>query len=679
MTATATAEKPRTNAAPASSSTAATASSTAGYAFIEPLGIKCQIFGVTGPKWSGKTLLGYQIAPGFHAEGHPYAGQSRTINLDVEMSAGTYAVPGIDRVDVPSVLRDNFGIAEYKPIDIFKWFREWIGKVPQHRYDVIMVDPASDLESGLLDYVRVNPVEFGYSAAQFSKMESVAIACAKTLWKRLLIDIAARCQLFYFTTHEKAEWKGNKPTGKMIAKGMEPLYEVASLYLRLEREKQKEGERPKPPSATILKDRLSFQEFDPASGEVKIITILPERLPEATAKAIRNYVKYPVGKRKEGIKPEELAQEVNLSDDEKLLIQAEIAANNAAAATANLSIQERMRAAAAAQAGQSSQGQGQAGQSQSAAQAVARFPQASGQVAASTTSQSTAQLDMTRLEQLKALATEAFGGCDGSNAAFADYAAAKLKEYGGLTSLRQMSSEQADDFEAGLTEAIGAKIAAAGAAESGPDAAASDVPFDTAEQQSAPVEQVASVESVALAPGPMTDQQIMVIKSVLAVVGSLAGDQAKMEAMVKPILASLGAGKIPELNAVTADAFLVKLHELVKQLEGAGGKGQTATSPQAAAATPPQAAATKQPEPGTTGPAESSDPLDQPGSIADATLRSLKEWAERTGWTKYEDHQAWLKQFRAANFRGLSERQAQGRIAELQKIADGFGGGVPGN
>lgn len=323
----------------------------------EPLGIRVPVFGATGPKWSGKTMLAFQLAPGLHTAGHKFAGQSRTQLLDCELSSASYHVPGVDRVDVHQAIRNKVDKRAVKPIEVYEWFIDHVNRIPPGRFDVIAVDPATDLESGLLDWIKAHPADFGATANQFAKMPAIAIAAAKQKWKQVLIDIATRCRTFYFTAHLKAEWKGDRPTGQQVAKGYESLFEVASLYLRLEREKGREGEKPKPPSAIILKDRLSFQEFDPETGELDIISILPERLPIATAKAIRDYVKKPVGKRKRGgLTADEVAPDpLAMTDDERLVLQAEIADRNREAAALELArveaqtqLQDRLQANRAA-------------------------------------------------------------------------------------------------------------------------------------------------------------------------------------------------------------------------------------------------------------------------------------------------------------------------------------------
>jgi hypothetical protein len=311
------------------------------------LGIPVPVFGCTGARYSGKTILGGSLAPGVFPDGHAHAGKSRTLILDFEGSSETYALPA-DRIDVPARLRQEFGAKAYKQVDAFQWFRDLYQSIPVGRFDVIMVDPISDIEAGGVIWAKEHPEEFGYTAGQFAKMEAVAIDAAKKMWKAICLDLATRCQIFYFTTHERLVWEGGRPVkGKTSPKGMDYLFECSSLYLKLSRETDVPGEPRKPPSAEVLKSRLAFTSVG-KDGELDICEVLPQRLPVATKAAIMKYVKHPIGRRKAGLTADEIAQDKALSDDEKLLIQQEIAQNKAVEATANLSRVELMRLAAMA-------------------------------------------------------------------------------------------------------------------------------------------------------------------------------------------------------------------------------------------------------------------------------------------------------------------------------------------
>lgn len=304
-----------------------------------PLLIPVPVFGATGLHWSGKTTLGLTIAPGVHPAGHAFTGQPRTYYLDCEMSGESYVGgTGAYRVNFPQEMLARFKGKQYRPRDQFLAFRELVSKIKAGQYDVIMVDPVTDIEDGLVEYVRENPAEFGYTSAQFDSAQALMWGAVKSLWKMVLADLSARCKIFFFVAHMRQEFRGGRPTGRVIPKGKDTLEELASLYVELFREPSSQEEKPRPPSANILKERLSRMDYDEATGDVKVTRILPDRLPECTPRAIRYYVRHPVGDRK--LKSEELVKEATLSDDDRRMIELEIAQANERAATANLRTEE---------------------------------------------------------------------------------------------------------------------------------------------------------------------------------------------------------------------------------------------------------------------------------------------------------------------------------------------------
>jgi len=67
--------------------------------------------------------------------------------------------------------------------------------------------------------------------------------------------------------------------------------ELASLYLHMDRRPDAKGNVPDVPAANVIKSRLADHRFE--DGELKWIDLLPPRLPFATPKAIREYIKTP--------------------------------------------------------------------------------------------------------------------------------------------------------------------------------------------------------------------------------------------------------------------------------------------------------------------------------------------------------------------------------------------------
>lgn len=287
-----------TATAPAPNSTQSTAKKP-----LWPRDRNLEVIGLTGDFESGKTMFGLTICPG-----------KETLVYDTEKSAGTYQSLGFDRIDVPAEMTTKHPNG-FKPIDLFMFWRDHIKPIPVGKYRVIMLDTVSEIESGLAEYVRQNPRDFGYSPGQFAKAEGLMWGAVKDYWKSILSDIAARCETFVFTSHLRRVWKGNSPTSERAPKGKETLMELASLYLFLERKIDAKGNKPRQPSATVLKSRLADTTFDPETGDVESFPLLPPRLPIATPKAIREYILNPPDYSK--LKSSERVEVVEESESEK--------------------------------------------------------------------------------------------------------------------------------------------------------------------------------------------------------------------------------------------------------------------------------------------------------------------------------------------------------------------------
>ena len=290
--------------------------------------IEIEVIGCSGEYQSGKTILVVTIDP------------QNTKLYDFEKSAGTYSSLGIkERIDVPQVLTAKFAGKEYRPLDVFRWWREDVLATPPGEFTVIATDPISDIEQGLVDYVASQYAAYGFSSEKaFTSTGGIFWSNVKAYWKTVLVDLATRCQTFAFTTHMRQVWSGGKPSSRREPKGKDTLMELASLYLLLDRKPDEKGKVPAKPNATVLKSRLA--KF--VDGE--IVPVLPPRIKEATPKKIREYIAKPPDYSK--LKKDELIPEEKLSDDEKLELQAQIAADQKAAAEAELQKSEMMIQAA---------------------------------------------------------------------------------------------------------------------------------------------------------------------------------------------------------------------------------------------------------------------------------------------------------------------------------------------
>lgn len=292
-----------------------------------------EVLGATGPYASGKSLLTLSICPG-----------PETLSYDLEKSTAPYQPAlGFTRIDVPAELLKRHPRG-YKPIDLWLWWLESVRSQPPGKYRVIAVDPANDLESGLVDWVKQNPGYFGATANQYQKMGAIALGHAKEHLKMVLADLASRCETFAFTTHLGEIWVDNKPSGKMRPKGKSTLEELATLYLHLERPKDAKGNVQAKPSATVRKTRLSSIRVDAATGDVTIIPTLPPRIPEATPAAIRRYMATPPDYAK--LTDAERAPDPVMTDDDRAAVRLATAEAEREAESMRLAREERQREAA---------------------------------------------------------------------------------------------------------------------------------------------------------------------------------------------------------------------------------------------------------------------------------------------------------------------------------------------
>ncbi len=268
------------------------------------------IIGLTGKHASGKTLFGLMIDP------------VNTLAFDFEKSSACYASLGFTRVDCIDEMSKRHAKG-YKPVDLWVWWREYIRTIPALKYSVIMLDPISELESGLADWVKANPKEFGKTPAQYAKAGGLYWADVKEYWKQVLSELAAKCYTLVCVAHMKQIWAGEKPTGKQIPKGKETIHELASLYLEMERIPNAKGEYPAEPSAKVLKGRLMSSTIDPETKRLKVVPAMPPRIHPGTPDRIREYQRTPPDYGQ--LKASERAPDVALTEDERLSLRLQVA------------------------------------------------------------------------------------------------------------------------------------------------------------------------------------------------------------------------------------------------------------------------------------------------------------------------------------------------------------------
>lgn len=297
--------------------------------------IKIPMIGVTGEKGAGKTLFGLSIDP------------PRTVVVDLEDSSISYNIDVGLRVSLyDEMLKKYKRVAT--PVECFMWFMEFVNSLPDGKFTTLFVDPITDIETGQVEWVKANPKLFGRTAGQYERASGLLWADVKSHWKMFLGTSARKFETFCFSAHMGNVWKGSQPTGKRAPKGKETLFELASLYLQLERKPDDKGRVPDKPSGIVLKSRLAVSRF--VDGDMVHTPILPPRLPVATPASIRKYIANPPDYSK--LKKDELAPAEVLSEDERLEIQRETAAlqleveqTRLARAAAAVESQERLQEA----------------------------------------------------------------------------------------------------------------------------------------------------------------------------------------------------------------------------------------------------------------------------------------------------------------------------------------------
>ena len=292
-----------------------------------PNGVEIEVLGLTGDPESGKTLFGLTIAA-----------PERTLVYDMEKSSSVYKSLGFHHVDLHRILSEKFPNG-YGPVDIYTTWKQLILDLQPGKWDVIMLDPADDMEQGLVEYVARNASKYGFSTPEsFKKSGGIFWGYVRAEWKQLIIGHAAtRCQTFVFTTHLRTVWRDGSPTKEKEPKGKETLLESATLYLWLDREPDAEGVVPVEPRAKVHKTRLcSFQKVD---GRIKKVPILPPRLPVATPDSVREYIINPPDYT--ALKEEERADVQVLTEYDRLSMEARIATEKREAAEATALAEER--------------------------------------------------------------------------------------------------------------------------------------------------------------------------------------------------------------------------------------------------------------------------------------------------------------------------------------------------
>ena len=274
--------------------------------------IKIPILGLCGEFFSGKTHFAITIALGNHPEGHPFAGMARTGVIDTEKSSETYEASGLGfkRFDLPAEVLKKYP-GGYNPSQFYEEFRRFIDLLPNGRFDVLVVDSITDIDTGVTEYVKQNPTKFGLTAKQIERTSALFWAVVKELWNQIFLQLAAKAKTFVFTAHMRDVYVGNTPSGKREPKGKETYMKLATLYLELQRKSNAKGEVPTVPRAVCHKSRLSdirVLEF----GEIETVQLIPKVFDDCTPARIRQLLANPVSE-SEAFEEEHLTPDMRLA------------------------------------------------------------------------------------------------------------------------------------------------------------------------------------------------------------------------------------------------------------------------------------------------------------------------------------------------------------------------------
>lgn len=211
--------------------------------------------------------------------------------LDLEGSYTTLRfLSPMTRIDLREKSREYLakakGILEYS---FFLAFMDELEKIKPGEYDVIAIDPFSDLYFGSFFYVQNHPEIFGKSAERYRGKEGViaAWADAVTLWKDLVKRLESLCQTVIFTSHVKDIYDKSTQTKTGIRDGRGAnITNAVSLKLWLfgPNNADPDGNKPGSPKfkgrhwAWIEKSRLTQHAKSEGSKFPRIAPLLPAKL-----------------------------------------------------------------------------------------------------------------------------------------------------------------------------------------------------------------------------------------------------------------------------------------------------------------------------------------------------------------------------------------------------------------
>lgn len=207
-------------------------------------------------------------------------------------------------------------VANQGALALWNQFEKLIKELPEGKFTTAIIDNVSPLETAMSAEVLRDPAFYAkrYGMVQKNIVEGgfggPKGAVNYMVSDRISAPLHAKgIKLIIATAHVKDDF--NKK-GKKNLKGADRWHEIGILTLILIPNRT----APFPPAALVVKEQLGSMSFDPATGEFTITRRLPQRLPVATFRAIRDYLDSPVNLSAPEDEEVPTSEEANPYDDE---------------------------------------------------------------------------------------------------------------------------------------------------------------------------------------------------------------------------------------------------------------------------------------------------------------------------------------------------------------------------
>lgn len=206
-------------------------------------------------------------------------------------------------------------------VEFHKHVVNLIESLEENRYEVIIFDNFSRFENSFQPYVLTHQNEFRKNWSPMGVIHGAEIWLKSFDYESLVLDkMQKKAPLVIITSHMKNENISGRRTGKMIPDVKRPLIQKSLFRVLLRRS----DDGSPIPTGIILK-RISKRVVD--DGGIKIVNILPTKVPHFTWDKIREYYENPVGNRPPT--PEEILTEHELAlldssiitDDQRLVMR----------------------------------------------------------------------------------------------------------------------------------------------------------------------------------------------------------------------------------------------------------------------------------------------------------------------------------------------------------------------